>query len=256
MLEVIPVSAFHDNYIWLIRPGDSSKVAIVDPGDAGPVLVALADAGLSPGAILITHHHGDHVGGVRQLLDHYQVPVYGPARESIPGRTHALKGGDSIELPDLGLSFRILDVPGHAAGNIAYYGHGCLFIGDTLFMSGCGRLFEGTARQMYDSLQKLLALPDDTRIFCAHEYTQANLRFAHAVEPDNAAITERMASSEALRQQNHPTVPGTLAVERETNPFLRADQATVAAAAEKFAGHALHNPVEVFAAIRSWKDGF
>ena len=256
MLEVIPVSAFRDNYIWLIRSGDSSKVAIVDPGDAGPVLAALAGTDLMPGAILTTHHHGDHVGGVRELLEHYRVPVYGPAQESIPGRTHALKEGDTIALPDPALNFRVLDVPGHTAGHIAYYGHGCLFIGDTLFMSGCGRLFEGTAQQMYDSLQKLLALPDATRIFCAHEYTLANLRFAHAVEPDNAAIMARMESSEALRRQNHPTVPGTLAVERETNPFLRADQATVAAAAEKFAGHALHNPVEVFAAIRGWKDDF
>ena len=159
-------------------------------------------------------------------------------------------------LNDLQLSFRVLAVPGHTAGHIAYYGHGCLFIGDTLFMAGCGRLFEGTAPQMHTSLQKLLALPETTRVYCAHEYPLSNLRFARAVEPDNAAIRARVDSSEALRRQELPTVPATLAEERQTNPFLRVDQAGVIAAAEKHAGHGLRGGAEVFAVLRDWKDNF
>jgi hydroxyacylglutathione hydrolase len=256
MIDVLPVCAFRDNYIWLIRNTDNDKVAIVDPGDAGPVLTALAENNLTPAALLITHHHADHVGGVQRLLEHYNVPVFGPARETIPGCSHFLSEGDRISLDALGLTFDILEVPGHTSGHIAYYGHGCLFIGDTLFMAGCGRLFEGTPEQMHASLQKLLTLPDDTRVYCAHEYTLANLRFARTVEPDNAAVSARFRDCETLRRRNLPTVPGTLAVERQTNPFLRVDQAGVAAAAENFTGRALRDPVAVFAAIRSWKDGF
>jgi hydroxyacylglutathione hydrolase len=256
MIKVLPVTAFRDNYIWLITAGDSAKAAVVDPGDAVPVLTALDEHGLALCAILITHHHADHTGGIRQLLGHAAVPVYGPAGEAIPGRSHALEEGDNVVLNDLQLSFRVLAVPGHTAGHIAYYGHGCLFIGDTLFMAGCGRLFEGTAPQMHTSLQKLLALPETTRVYCAHEYTLSNLRFARAVEPDNAAIRARVDSSEALRRQELPTVPATLAEERQTNPFLRVDQAGVIAAAEKHAGHGLRGGAEVFAVLRDWKDNF
>jgi hydroxyacylglutathione hydrolase len=256
MTNVTPVSAFRDNYIWLITNEDSNNAAVVDPGDAVPVLAALDDLRLKLSAILITHHHADHTGGVRQLLEHAAVPVYGPAGEAIPGRSHALKEGDRVVLDDLQLTFDVLAVPGHTAGHIAYYGHGCLFIGDTLFMAGCGRLFEGTATQMHASLQKLLALPDTTRVYCAHEYTLANLRFARAVEPDNTAINARMDRSETLRRQDLPTVPATLAEERQTNPFLRVDQAGVIAAAEKRAGHGLRSDAEVFAILRDWKDRF
>lgn len=256
MINVLPVNAFRDNYIWLITAGDSAKAAVVDPGDAAPVLAALDEHGLALCAILITHHHADHVGGVRRLLEHAAVPVYGPAGEDIPGRSHALSEGDTVVLKDLQLVFEVLAVPGHTAGHIAYYGHGCLFIGDTLFMAGCGRLFEGTAPQMHTSLQKLLALPDTTRVYCAHEYTLSNLRFARAVEPDNAAIRARVDRSETLRGQDLPTVPATLAEERQTNPFLRVDQAGVIAAAEKHTGHRLKNGAEVFAVLRDWKDSF
>jgi len=256
MLDVIPVNAFRDNYIWLIRGEDSGTAAIVDPGDAEPVLAALAEYRLTPAAILITHHHADHVGGVTRLLEHYHIPVYGPAAESIPGRSHALREGDRVVLEDMGLRFDIIEVPGHTSGHIAYYGHGCLFIGDTLFMAGCGRLFEGSAGQMHASLQKLLALPEDTRVYCAHEYTLANLRFAQAVEPDNPAIAERFRRSEDLRRRDQPTVPDTLAEERRTNPFLRVDQPGVISAAQIHAGRDLCDPVDVFAAIRGWKDGF
>ncbi|MEX2524855.1 MAG: hydroxyacylglutathione hydrolase [Gammaproteobacteria bacterium] len=255
MPEISAVPAFRDNYIWLIGNNDN-RVAIVDPGDAVPVLEAVAERQLEPAAILTTHHHADHVGGVNQLLEHYHIPVYGPARESIPGRTDALKEGDTITLDSLGVSFDILDVPGHTAGHIAYYGEGCLFIGDTLFMSGCGRLFEGTAAQMHDSLEKVASLPDETQIYCAHEYTLANLRFAHAVEPENKAIEERTRASQALREQNRPTVPGSLAQEKATNPFLRVREHAVVQAAEARAGHALKDDVEVFATLRAWKDSF
>lgn len=256
MLEVTPVPAFRDNYIWLVTGTQSRRTAIVDPGDAGPVLDALDANGLEPCAILITHHHGDHVGGVTQLLSHFDVPVYGPATESIPGRTTALAEGDQVRLEALPAEFRILDIPGHTAGHIAYFGHGMLFAGDTLFMSGCGRLFEGTAEQMYASLEKIRRLPGSTRVYCAHEYTLANLRFARAVEPNNDDLSQRLRECTALRERGIPTVPGPLDIECATNPFLRAHVPVVREAAARHAGQALGADSEVFAALRRWKDDF
>lgn len=256
MIEIKPVPAFQDNYIWLIINQADGSTAIVDPGDAGPVLDTIAENRLTPVAILITHHHGDHIGGVNRLLQHFAIPVYGPVNENIPNRTYALSEGDIVELPELAASFNVLDVPGHTSGHIAYYGQGCLFIGDTLFMSGCGRLFEGTAEQMHTSLNKLMNLPDDTKIYCAHEYTLANLKFAQAVEPGNADIKGRIKQSHELRDNNIPTVPGTLALEKKTNPFLRTEVADVIRAAEMHMGHPLNNSTEVFAAVRKWKDTF
>lgn len=256
MLEIKPVPAFQDNYIWLIINPANGAAAIVDPGDATPVLDAVAENRLTPIAILATHHHGDHVGGVGRLLQYFTVPVYGPANENIPHRTYALREGDQVELPGLSTTFAILDVPGHTSGHIAYYGQGCLFIGDTLFMAGCGRLFEGTAVQMHASLNKLMRLPDDTKVYCAHEYTLANLKFAQAVEPDNTDIRARSVQSHDLRKNNIPTVPGTLALEKKTNPFLRTGVDAVIRAAEKHAGRALNDSTEVFAAVRKWKDSF
>lgn len=256
MLEITAVPAFRDNYIWVLKNSDNNKAAIVDPGDAVPVLQRIEEQKLTPVAVLITHHHADHVGGVRGLLEHYNVPVYGPAAEAIPGRTHALEEGDAITVEGLGASFDILEVPGHTAGHIAYYGEGCLFIGDTLFMAGCGRLFEGTAAQMRRSLQKLTELPEDTRVYCAHEYTLANLRFAQAVEPDNGAIGERLRQCQERRDRGLPTVPDTLAVEKATNPFLRVSEAGVIAAAQSHSGRPIEDDIEVFATIRAWKDGF
>ncbi len=254
MITVMEVRAFSDNYIWLIRRDDDPRVAVVDPGDAAPVKRTLAEHGLEPGAILATHHHADHIGGVRELLAQCQVPVYGPAGESIPGRTHALRDGDRITLDFLGLTLEVLDVPGHTAGHIAYFGDNMLFCGDTLFAGGCGRLFEGTPEQMHASLARLASLPPDTRIYCAHEYTEANLRFASRVEPDNPDLARRLEAVIALRREDRCTLPSTLDEELRTNPFLRAHVANVKQAAESNTGQRLTRPVDVFAAVRRWKD--
>jgi hydroxyacylglutathione hydrolase len=257
MLDVTPVRAFQDNYIWLIHGlTDPRRVAVVDPGDAAPVLEALDRDGLELGALVITHHHGDHTGGVRRLLERAQVPVYGPVGERIPGRTVDLSDGDTADLEALGLRFEVIDVPGHTAGHIAYYGHGALFCGDTLFSGGCGRLFEGTPAQMTASLDRLAVLPAATRVYCAHEYTLSNLRFAAAVEPRNAALSDYAARAGALRAEDRPTLPSTLGLEREINPFLRCDQPDVVRAAETHSGTSLNDRVEVFATVRAWKDGF
>lgn len=256
MLQVTPVRAFSDNYLWLIHaPRDTNRVVVVDPGDAAPVRATLAEQNLSLAAILITHHHGDHVGGVAALLQNNSVPVFGPASERIPGDPKPLREGDVVDLPQLGLRFDVLDVPGHTAGHIAYVGHGAVFCGDTLFSAGCGRLFEGTPQQMSASLAKLAALPDDTQVYCAHEYTVSNLLFGLAVEPDNDELKAYLEECRARRAHDQATVPSNMRRERNVNPFLRCHQETVKQAAEARAGRAL-NRTEVFAVIREWKDGF
>jgi hydroxyacylglutathione hydrolase len=257
MQPVLHVRAFEDNYIWVLRGDSRTHAALVDPGDAAPVLEALPRLGLLPAAILCTHHHNDHVGGIPELLRHYPgLPVYGPMHERIEGLTHPLRDTDEVQLSALGLNFRVLDIPGHTRGHIAYYGHGWLFCGDTLFSAGCGKLFEGTAAQMHNSLTRLSALPDSTEVYCGHEYTVANLRFALTVEPENAAARAYRNEAEALRAAGEPTLPTTLERERQINPFLRASTPTVRAAAEKQAGETLPDSVAVFAAIRRWKDSF
>ena len=257
MTDVLHVRAFEDNYIWLIRGKSPDRVAIVDPGDADPVLAALEKQCLKPAAILCTHHHGDHVGGVEDILKHYNnVPVYGPARERIPTLSLRLKDGDHVDLPELGLTFDVLEVPGHTAGHIAYYGAGMLFCGDTMFSAGCGRLFEGTAEQMLASLSRFSNLPETTRMYCGHEYTEANLRFALTVEPDNADTRAHRDWARTQRTRDLPTMPSTIGLERRINPFLRSGETTVRMAAEKKTGHALDSAVAVFAAVRRWKDGF
>ena len=251
---IVPIRAFQDNYIWCLRRG--SAAVVVDPGDANPVLDYLSNEDLKLAAILTTHHHGDHVGGNTTLLSKYNVPVFGPALEKIPGITRPLREGDNIEVPGVGLHLRVFDVPGHTAGHIAYYGDGVLFCGDTLFSCGCGRLFEGTAAQMHSSLSKLAALPGDTLVYCGHEYTLSNLRFARAADPGNPAIDEREASARAALAGGNPSLPSTIASELAVNPFLRAGSPAVTASANRYAGHALTSPVEVFAMLRKWKDGF
>ena len=255
-MKLIPLPAFQDNYLWLLH--DAQRALVVDPGDAGPVQAFLAAQGLQLDAILVTHHHPDHTGGVDALRDATGAKVYGPARERIPEPLERLAEGDAIEA--LGLRFEIFDVPGHTAGHIAYYcrdfeGAPLLFCGDTLFSGGCGRLFEGTAQQMFDSLAKLAALPGNTRVCCTHEYTLSNLKFATAVEPGNAQLNLYRQQCEQLRSQGEPTLPSTLAVEQAINPFLRTRQPAVAQAARAH-GADPADPVAVFAALRQWKNEF
>jgi hydroxyacylglutathione hydrolase len=258
MPTIIPIPAFTDNYIWLLREG--THAAVVDPGDAAPVLAYLDREHLTLSAIIATHHHNDHVGGVTALLARYSVPVFGPAREVIPGRTQAMAEGDEIMVPGPDIAMRVLDIPGHTAGHIAFVGRNgsapVAFVGDTLFAAGCGRLFEGTPAQMTASLAKLAALPGETQVYCGHEYTLANLRFALAVEPANAALHERQKREQGKRDREMPTLPTTIADERATNPFLRTGLPAVFAAAEAHAGRKLADAVEAFAVIREWKNGF
>ncbi|MCX7892628.1 MAG: hydroxyacylglutathione hydrolase [Burkholderiales bacterium] len=252
MIDVIPLQAFNDNYIWALRAG--RHAAVVDPGDAAPVLDYLAREDVALAAILATHHHPDHVGGIGELRQAFDVPVYGPRAEPIPTVTHPVSGGDRVALAPLGVAFDVLDIPGHTRAHVAYYGAKLLFCGDTLFACGCGRLFEGTPEQMHASLAKLAALPDDTLVYCGHEYTLANIAFARQVEPDNAALAARARADAALREKGLPTLPSTIGREKATNPFLRAAEPAVAAAADRYLGRRAGSPVAVFAALREWKN--
>ena len=251
MFEILLIPAFKDNYIWLlVRDG---RAAVVDPGDAAPVMARLEALQLRLETILITHHHADHQGGVAELVERWHPRVFGPAEESITGCTDPLSGGETIDV--LGERVAVLPVDGHTLGHIAYYVPGAVFCGDTLFGAGCGRLFEGTPAQMSASLGRLAALPDDTLVYCAHEYTEANLRFALAVEPDNAAVRERAERVAALRVKGLSSVPSTLREEKATNPFLRCGEPAVIAAGLAHAAVDAEK-VAIFAAIRGWRNSF
>jgi hydroxyacylglutathione hydrolase len=255
MLEITPVRAFEDNYIWMIAAPGSDLALVVDPGDETPVLEWLQAQGKRLGAILITHHHYDHTGGIPELVQAYPgIPVYGPARESIRGLTHPLKEGERVAISGNESSLQVLEVPGHTAGHIAYYGEGALFCGDTLFAGGCGRVFDGTFEQLSNSLQRIAELPADTQIYCAHEYTLDNLGFAVWVEPESRAVHSRIEREQVKRQAGEPTLPAPLSLELETNPFLRTEVSQVQEAAERFVGQRLTSATEIFTALRRWKD--
>ncbi len=251
-LRVFPLRAFQDNYIWVLRCG--SNAAVVDPGEARPVLDYLSAERLQLTAILNTHHHADHVGGNAELLRHFKVTVYGPHDDRIPTVNRPLRAGERFTLAEYGIEFSVLEIPGHTRSHIAFYGAGMLFCGDTLFACGCGRLFEGTPQQMHDSLAKLAALPDATLVYCGHEYTLSNIRFARGVEAGNPELARWEQSAGVLRARDEPTLPSTIGREKAANPFLRCGEAEVMAAASRHAGAPLSDPVGVLGAIREWKN--
>lgn len=242
------IKAFEDNYIWLLFEPNSKQALVVDPGEAKPVLDVLTKNGLSLSSIFVTHHHYDHSGGVQALVGETGATVYGP------------KGATNVQtqIKTLDLNFSVLEIPGHTLDHLAFVGKilndPILFCGDTLFTGGCGRLFEGTHAQMLQSLQKLKNLDPNTLIYCGHEYTEANLKFAQLLEPNNLDLQKRFEEVREKRQKSEPTVPSRLSVELKTNPFLRTDQPTIIQAAEKHAGIPLKNEVEVFTIIRQWKN--
>ena len=263
--EINAIPAFDDNYIWLITEPGKKACAVVDPGDEEPVLAKLAEMDLELSAILITHKHYDHVGGVAGLKAKFpDAIVFGPGNEGIKGIDAIVSESDRVELPGMQSVFEVLSVPGHTEGHIAYYGHASLFCGDTLFLGGCGRVFTGTFEQLSASLQVISKLPENTKIYCAHEYTLANLGFGLWVEPENEALKQRHEAVSQARQNNIATVPGVLSDELQTNPFLRTDKSNVIMAAEKWAaenwpgknliGKKLKSQADVFTALRQWKD--
>lgn len=253
MFEVIRIPAFKDNYIWLLRKGRSAVV--VDPGDASPVLDVLEREGLALKAILITHHHADHQGGISALLAQYPADVFGPAAESITALTHPLLGGESIRLDSIGADFKVLALPGHTLGHLAYLSDERLFCGDTLFGAGCGRLFEGSPAQMHDSLARLAALPGDTAVYCAHEYTETNLRFALMIEPGSRSLRRRVDEVAVARGKGLATIPTTIELEKATNPFLRCQVPEVIASVRN-RGEDASDALAVFTALRKWRDAF
>lgn len=256
-MTLIPLPAFNDNYMWVLH--DGRRALVVDPGESEGVLTWLGSEGIALDAILVTHHHGDHTGGVDTLRQATGAQVIGPAREVVPEPLQRVADGDTIEL--LGLRFEVLDVPGHTSGHIAYHcadvdGQPLLFCGDTLFSAGCGRLFEGTPQQMLASLDRLAALPDNTRVCCTHEYTLSNLRFARAVDPDNADLLAYEQRCQSLRERNLPTLPSSIGLEKQINPFLRVRAPALSEAARRHAPETPSDALGVFTTLRAWKNVF
>jgi hydroxyacylglutathione hydrolase len=258
--SIHPIPAFSDNYIWALSDSDSNKVCVVDPGDANAVIGYLEDNGLVLSDILITHHHPDHTGGIRELSAKYSPRIIGPRPSNIAGLTEIVDDGDQISM--FGHEFLVIEVPGHTLDHIAFYNQGdetqkpILFCGDTLFAAGCGRLFEGTAADMHKSLSRLGSLDSNAQVYCTHEYTMANLAFAVAAEPQNQILLSRVKNEQAKRDKNYPTLPSSIELELQTNPFLRCREKDVIKTAEGFLGNNTSDEVEVFSALRSWKDNF
>lgn len=254
-IGIVPINAFTDNYIWCIQ--NNKHAVVVDPGDAEPVLSYLKSQNLTLSAVLITHHHADHTGGIAKLaLANPGLPVIGPRGGHIRGITKSVSQGDTLQLPQLNIEFQVLEVPGHTLDHIAFVGHDIVFCGDTLFSAGCGRLFEGSPEQMLHSLNKLKRLPDDTLIYCTHEYTQANVRFALEVEPSNSTLKHYAKWVDEQRKANKPTLPTSLLQQKQINPFLRTNELSIQQAAQTYTNASLQDDVAVFAAIRRWKDEF
>ena len=251
-----PLPAFDDNYIWLITDPPSPAAVVVDPGESSLVLQVLEKRELELAAMLLTHHHGDHVGGASDILRRHPAPVFGPNRENIPVVDYPIGEGDLVPLPDLGLDLEVIEVPGHTAGHIAYIAEDFALVGDTLFAGGCGRVFEGTHEQMHDSLMRLAELPRETLVYCSHEYTVSNLNFAREVEPYNDDLAARLKTARALRDSGKPTVPSTIGEELATNPFLRCRESAVIATAEARSSLDLPTGIDVFTVLRGWKDGW
>lgn len=254
MINIKLINALSDNYIACIINESNQSCVIVDPGEADPVFDFLDENNLSLAGILITHHHWDHTNGVEKLLQKFNVPVYGPAKEPVAGMTHLLNDNDEIDLTKIGISLKIMHIPGHTLGHIAYYNDQFIFTGDTLFAGGCGKIFEGTVSQMYESLRRISSLNENTLVYCGHEYTASNLRFAEKAEPENAEIQNRIKETAKLREKNLPTIPSTLALEKRTNPFLRCSEPSVKKAAENYSGKSLNSPQDVLGVLREWKN--
>ncbi|MFT6791234.1 MAG: hydroxyacylglutathione hydrolase [Cellvibrionaceae bacterium] len=257
--SITPIPAFNDNYLWLIyQPG--GLAVIVDPGDAKPVFDFLDEKHLTLSAILVTHRHWDHINGIEDLRESFDIPVYGPDSADIPQITHALHEGDQLKLLDNQLSLKVMAVPGHTREHIAYFGdidgQPSLFCGDTLFAGGCGRLFDGTHEQLRQSLERLKQLPGDTKVYCTHEYTLSNLTFAQLVEPDNAQLRARVDSEYRMRELNQPTLPTTIELERVTNPFLRYQEPSIRQSINQYWNESWTTPQDLFAGLRRWKDEF
>jgi len=248
MFKVIPIPAFEDNYIWLLH--DRGHAVVVDPGDAAPVIAALQTHYLTLDAILITHHHNDHTGGVSDLLKSYPATVYAPAKESYHFPHIAISEGDIVELSELGARLQVMETPGHTLGHVVYYGAESLFCGDTLFGCGCGRLFEGTCKQLFHSLQRLAELPAQTRVYCTHEYTRHNIQFALTIDPDNAALAKRANEVEKCLARGQPSLPSSIGLELATNPFLRCETEAIQSASNS------QDPESIFCAIRILRNAF
>lgn len=255
-IEIQPIPALKDNYIWAIFNRDTREAWIIDPGDATAVFDFLRLQNLDLVGILVTHRHWDHVNGIEPLTAKFDVPVIGPLKDNISQLTRGITNNDLLTFDQLPITFKVFEIPGHTKGHIAYYSPGMLFCGDTLFAAGCGRIFEGSPEELYASLQMLVSLHDATKIFCAHEYTLNNLKFAILVEPDNSDIEERLAKISKMRQDDLITLPSTILEEKLTNPFLRCHASTLIKNVERHVNRELKTPLEVFTELRKWKDTF